>query len=115
MSVRWNVNTQMGEKIQLRHACGNVGEHAGNVPLVLNFNAGNIAPQWNAVFDDQFTTVATNVDDMPNFHADKWSKMFGTGTHNSKLDNKVKESTLQPVQPVSRNIKDDSIDEEEAL
>ena len=36
-------------------------KHAGNVPLVLNFETGNITAQWNVVFDDWFSTVATNV------------------------------------------------------
>ena len=90
-------------------------KHAGDVPLVLNFETGNITAQWNTVFDDWFTTVATNVNDMPNFHADEWSKMFGTSTCNSEPDDKVKEQTLQPVQPITRDIKDDSINEEEVL
>ena len=90
-------------------------KHAGNAPLVLNFKTGNITAQWNVVFDNWFTTVATNVDNMPNFHADEWSKMFGTSTHNSEPDDKVKEPAQQPVQPITQDIKDDSIDEEEVL
>ena len=90
-------------------------KHARNVPSVLNFETGNITTQWNLVFDDWFATVTTNVNDMPNFHADKWSKMFGTSTHNSKPDDEVEESLQQPVQPIAREIKDDSMDEEEAL
>ena len=45
--------------------------------MVLNFKTGDITAQWIVVFEDWFSTVATNVDDMPNFHADEWSKMFG--------------------------------------
>ena len=90
-------------------------KHAGNAPLVLNFKTGNITAQWNLVFDDWFTTVTTNVDDMPNFHADKWSKMFQTSTCNGKPDDEVEESLQQPVQPIACEIKDDSIDEEEVL
>ena len=89
--------------------------HAGNVPLVLNFDTGNITAQWNLVFDDWFTTVATNVDDMPNFHADEWSKMFGTSTCNSEPNDEVEERLQQPVQPIAREIEDDSMDEEEVL
>ena len=89
--------------------------HAGNAPLVLNFDTGNITAQWNLVFDDWFTTVTTNVDDMPNFHADEWSKMFGTSTHNSEPNDEVEEQRQQPVQPIAREIEDDSMDEEEAL
>ena len=64
-------------------------KHAADVPLVLDFETGNIAAQWNVVLDNWFTTVATNVKDMPNFHAEKWSKMLGTSTHNSQPDNKI--------------------------
>ena len=41
----------------------------------------------NVEFDNWFSTAAANVEDMPNFHADKQSKMFGTSTHNSKPNN----------------------------
>ena len=88
---------------------------AGNVPLVLNFETGNTTAQWSVVFDNWFTTAATNVSDMPNFHADEWSKMFGTSTHNSQPDNEIEEPAQQPVQPIMWDIKDDSIDEEEVL
>ena len=71
--------------------------------------------QWNAVFDDWFSTVATNAKDMPNFHADELSKMFGTSAFNSQPDCKVKEPDQQPVQPISQDIEDNFIDEEEAL
>ena len=89
--------------------------HAGNAPLVLNFDTGDITAQWNLVFDDWFTTVTTNVDDMPNFHADEWSKMFGTSAHNSEPDDEVQETLQQPVQPIAREIEDDTIDKEEEL
>ena len=89
--------------------------HAGNAPSVLNFDKGNVTAQWNLVFDDWFTTVTTNVDDMPNFHADEWSKMFGTSTCNCEPDDEVEEQPQQPVQPITREIEDDSMDEEEAL
>ena len=90
-------------------------KHASSAPLVLNFNTGNITAQWNMVFDDWFSKAATNVNDMPHFHADEWSKMHGTSTHSSQPDNKVKEPDQKPVQPITRDIKDDSIDKEEAL
>ena len=107
--LRWEKRSNQG-------VCVGMSEkHAGNAPPVLNFDTGNITAQWNLVFDNWFTTVTTNVDDMPNFHADKWSKMFGTSTHNSKPDNEVEEPLQQPVQPIAHEIKDDSIHEEEAL
>ena len=44
-------------------------KHVGNIPSILNFETGDIAAQWNVVFGDWFSTVATNADDMPDFHA----------------------------------------------
>ena len=90
-------------------------KHAGIVPLVLNFETGNITEQWNMVFDDWFSTVATNVDNMPEFHADEWSKMFGTGTFDTKSDDKIKESAKKPMQLVRWDIEDNTIDKKEAL
>ena len=89
--------------------------HSGNVQLILNFKTGDVTAQWNVVFDNWVSTVTTNVEDMSDYHADKWSKMFGTSTCNSEPDNEVKEPLQQPVQPITREIEDDSIDEEEAL
>ena len=57
---------------------GMSNEHAGNMPMILNFATGNITAQHNIVFDNWFSTVAMNVEDMPDFHANKWSKMSGT-------------------------------------
>ena len=89
--------------------------HSGNVQLILNFKTGDVTAQWNVVFDNWVSTVTTNVEDMSDYHADKWSKMFGTSTCNGELDNEIEESLQQPVQPIACEIKDDSIDEEEAL
>ena len=52
-----------------------------DVPLVLNPFTGSITPQWNVVIDDWFATVATSVDDLPDFNADEWSKTFGAHTY----------------------------------
>ena len=60
---------------------GSSPEHAGNVPLVLNTRTGNITLQWKIVFDDWFLTIAADGLDLPDFNADKWSKMFGTSTY----------------------------------
>ena len=54
------------ERRSNRGMCVGMSErHAGNAPPVLNFDTGDITAQWNLVFDDWFTTVTTNVDDMP--------------------------------------------------
>ena len=90
-------------------------KHAGNVPSVLNFETGNITAQWNLVFDDWFTTVTTNVDDMPNFHTDKWSKMFGTSTFNSQLCDKTEEPDQRPTKSTRWDIEDNTIKKEEEL
>ena len=106
---RWERRSKQG-------VCVGMSEkHAGNAPLVLNFETGNITAQWNVVFDDWFSTVATNVEEMPDFNADEWSKMFGTSTFDSQPDDEETESDLRPVQPTSWDIEDDTIDEEAAL
>ena len=106
---RWEKQSRQGVHVGMSE------KHAGNVPLILNFETGNITAQWNAVFDDWFSSVATNVEDVPDFHTDKWSKMFGTRTFNTQPDNKIKESDQQPTQPTRQDIEDNSIDKEEML
>ena len=51
--------------------------HASTVPLVLNLDTGAITPQFHVVFDDWFTTIATSVDNLPDFNSSAWSKRFG--------------------------------------
>ena len=41
-------------------------KHASNVGLILNTNTGHILPQVHVVYDDQFQTVCSNHDAMPN-------------------------------------------------
>ena len=84
----------------------------GNAPLILNFKTGDITAQWNIVFDNWFSTVATNVKDMPNFCADKWSKKFGTITFNSQPDDKIEEPDQNPAQPTRWDVKDDTVNKE---
>ena len=83
--------------------------------MILNFATGNITAQHNIVFDNWFSTVAMNVEDMLDFHADKCSKMFGTSTFNTQPDNKIEEPNQQLTQPTKWDIEDDAIDEEEEL
>ena len=33
------------------------------------------------MFDDWFSTITADPDDLPDFNADEWSKMFGTSTY----------------------------------
>ena len=67
------------------------------------------------MFDERFSAVATNVEDMLGFHADNWSKMFGTSTLDTQPENKMKESTQKPTQLVKWDIKDSTIEKEKAL
>ena len=60
---------------------GYFDRHSSDVPLVLNPFVGSITLQWNVVIDDWFATVATSVDDLPDFNADEWSKTFGAHTY----------------------------------
>ena len=90
-------------------------KHAGNAPLILNFETVNVMAQWNVVFVDWFSTVTTNVKDMPDFHADKWSKMFGTSTFNTQPDDKIEEPDQQPTQSTRWDIENNTVDKEEEL
>ena len=104
------------EKRSRQGMCVGMSErHAGNVPLILNFKTGDITAQRNVVFGNWISTVATNVEDMPDFHADKWSRMFGTSPFNSEPDSKVKEPDQQPAQPTGWDVKDNTVDKKEEL
>ena len=61
-------------------------DHASSVHLVLDVNTGAITPQFHVVFDDRFTTVATSVDDLPEFSSSAWSKMFGDSEYQFTRD-----------------------------
>ena len=89
--------------------------HSGNVQLILNFKTGDVTAQWNVVFDNWVSTVTTNVEDMSDYHADKWSKMFGTSTFNSQPHDKIEEADQRPTQPTRWDIEDNTINKEEEL
>ena len=76
--------------------------HSSDVPLVLNPFTGSITPQWNVVIDDWFATVATSVDDLPDFNADKWSKTFGAHTYHFPEEPGEESDTDPHVKPVKR-------------
>ena len=79
---------------------GRSERHAGSAPLVLNFNTGNITAQWNVAFNDWFSTVATNADDMLDSHVEEWADMLGTSACEAKDD---EESHKVVTQPTNRN------------
>ena len=65
-------------------------------------------------FDNWFSTVAKNVDDMPDFHADEWSKMLGASTFDTQPDDEIKEPAQKLMQLVGWDM-DNATDKEEAL
>jgi hypothetical protein len=55
-------------------------KHATSVPLVLNPVTGAITAQFHVVFDDWFTTIASSVENLPDFNSNEWLHMFGEST-----------------------------------
>ena len=55
--------------------------HSSTVPLVLNLSSGAITAQFHAVLDDWFATIATSLDDLPDFTAKAWTEMFGDSVY----------------------------------
>ena len=69
--------------------CVNLGHaksYASSVPLVLNLMTGSITPQFNVVWDDWFSTVASDVTTLPDFNSDEWNKTFGDSIYQYVLD-----------------------------
>ena len=52
-------------------------KHPTATPLVLNPETGSLVPPFSVVFDDWFATVATSVDDLPDFNSPEWSSVHG--------------------------------------
>ena len=77
---RWEPRSDRGMYVG-RSIC-----HDGDVPLVLNLRTGYITAQWNVVFNDWFTTVASSVNDLPDFNQEEWAQMFGTSTYQAPPD-----------------------------
>ena len=61
-------------------------KHSSTVPLVLNPGTGAITPQYHVVFDDEFTTIGTNEDSMPDLNSDLWAKLFGDSSFQFVFD-----------------------------
>ena len=55
-------------------------KHSGDAPLVLNPKTGKITPQWNVIFDDWFSTITIEEDNLPDFHSEEWAETFGMHT-----------------------------------
>ncbi|CAJ1969872.1 unnamed protein product [Cylindrotheca closterium] len=71
--------------------------HASSVPLCLNPDTGAITTQFHIVFDPTFLTMATNIDDLPDFGSEAWSKLFGDSVYQYVLDDP--EDPLHPPDP----------------
>ena len=50
--------------------------HSSSVLLVLSLETGAITPQYHVIFDDWFSTIATGVNDLPDFTYDSWAQLF---------------------------------------
>ncbi|CAJ1935465.1 unnamed protein product [Cylindrotheca closterium] len=61
-------------------------KHASSVPLCLNPATGAITSQFHIVFDDEFSTIATSVDDLPDFGSNEWMKLFGDSIYQYIVD-----------------------------
>ena len=73
----------------LQHSHRHLGfsdKRANSVPLVLNPQTGVITAQFHIVFDDWFATDSASADDLPNFNADCWQRMFKDSTYPYVLD-----------------------------
>jgi hypothetical protein len=69
-------------------------KHAITVPIVLNSQTGYITPQFHVVFDDWFATVPASVDDLPNFNANSWKRMFRDLTYPYIVDDEDQERLI---------------------
>ncbi|CAJ1930221.1 unnamed protein product [Cylindrotheca closterium] len=61
-------------------------KHSSSVPLCLNPATGAITSQFHIVFDDEFSTIATSVNDLPDFGSNEWMKLFGDSIYQYILD-----------------------------
>ncbi|KAI2500371.1 hypothetical protein MHU86_14114 [Fragilaria crotonensis] len=69
--------------------CVNMGflaMHASTVPLVLNPATGYITAQFHVVFDDWFSTISSNINNLPDFNSDAWAKLFGESSYQYPFD-----------------------------
>ena len=64
--------------------CANMGFssiHASTVPLVLNPATVYITAQFHAVFDDWFSTISTNINNLADFNSNAWAKLSGESSY----------------------------------
>ena len=87
--------------------CINMGlsaDHASTVPLVLNPGTGSITAQFHVVFDDWFATIATSVDDLPDFNSPEWSRLFGDSMYQYEFDSDDEEAAQDEAPNVQEQL-----------
>ena len=55
-------------------------KHASTVPLCLSLDSGAITPQFHVVFDEDFTTVSSDPNTLPDFASPQWHEMLVIAT-----------------------------------
>jgi len=77
---------------------GMSSKHSSLVPLCLNLETGAITPQFHVVFDEEFATIATKVEDLPDFDSPQWHSLFGSSVYQYVLDDDDQaEADFQPA------------------
>jgi hypothetical protein len=61
-------------------------QHSSTVPLCLNLDSGAITPQFYVIFDEDFATVASKLEDLPDFASPQWQELFGASIYQYVLD-----------------------------
>jgi hypothetical protein len=77
---RWTPRSRRGQYV------GFSPRHASTVPLILNLLTHRIQAQFHCVFDDWFTTVDMNPDEIPDFDNDQWTYLFGESQYQYPFD-----------------------------
>ena len=75
--------------------------HASSVPLVLDPSTGSITAQFHVVFDDWFSTVSTELHDIPDYASEDWQKLFGDSEYQYTFDETDMDMTVD-VDPAQR-------------
>ena len=69
---KWNVRSRRGQFL------GFSAEHSSTIGLIRNVRTGNVSPQFHVVYDDEFTTVATDWRTLE--FPTNWDELFATVT-----------------------------------
>lgn len=65
---------------------GNACKYSSDIPLIFNVTTGSFTPQFHVVFDDQFVTIGSSLDHLPDFNSEEWNKLFGESSLQYVLD-----------------------------